>query len=212
MPEGRGPQALGLRHPSSGIGRPPSTLGGRSSFLRCPFSAFQRTGFSLVELMISLTLIMMLTLALLSSYVFIARGDRSLQNYGDMNAQARRLLEILGRDLRSATDVTNFTITDLALVVPTNPAATAVEDVFWDFDSVAGTVTRQDSSSTVTYARDVSTFEFYYANGNNVQTTSLVEVKQVQLSLRMLRLVASTVTSEYVISTQFTMRAKSTAH
>jgi hypothetical protein len=37
-------------------------------------------------------------------------------------------------------------------------------------------------------------------------------VKQVQLSLRMLRLVAGAITSEYVISAQFTMRAKSTAH
>ena len=53
----------------------------------------RHSGFSLVELMISLTLVMMLTLALLTSYVFIARGDRSLQNYGEMNAQARRLLE-----------------------------------------------------------------------------------------------------------------------
>ena len=148
----------------------------------------RRRGFSLVELLISLGLVMLLTLALLTSYVFIARGDRSLANYGEMNAQARKLLEQLGRDLRSATDVTNFTATSLSLTVPTNVAATA------------------------TYARDVQVFAFYYTNSNNVQTTSLVQVKQVQLSLRMLRLVASSVTSEYVISAQFTMRAKSTSH
>jgi hypothetical protein len=96
--------------------------------------------------------------------------------------------------------------------VPTNPAVTAVQDVIWTYDSYSRTVTREDSSSTTTYARDVETFAFYYANGNNVETTSLVEVKQVQLSLRLVRLVASTITSEYVISTQFTMRAKSTTY
>ncbi len=169
-------------------------------------------GFSLVELMISLALIMMLTLALLTSFVFIARGDRSLQNYGEMNAQARVLLETLGEDLRAATDVTNFSATSLSLVVPTNADATTTEDVTWEYDSVSATVTREDSSGTRTMARDVETFAYYYANGNNVETISLIEVKQVQLSLRMLRLVASTVTSEYVISAQFTMRAKSTAH
>jgi Tfp pilus assembly protein PilW len=169
-------------------------------------------GFSLVELLISLTLVMMLTLALLSSYVFIARGDRSLQNYGDMNSQARKLLEQLGQDLRAATDVTDFTASTLALTVPTNAAATTTQDVVWEFNSVDGTVTREDSSTSATYARDVQSFAFYYANGNNVQTTSLVEVKQVQVSLRMLRLVASSTTSQYVISAQFTMRAKSTAH
>ena len=169
--------------------------------------------FSLVELLISLSLVMILTLALLTSYVFIARGDRSLQNYGDMNAQARKLLERLGEDLRAATDVTNFTPSSLTLTVPTNTTGTATQDVVWDFNSVDGTVTRQaGTAAAATLARDVQTFAFYYANGNNVETTSLVEVKQVQLSLRMLRLVASTVTSEYVISAQYTMRAKSTSH
>ena len=155
---------------------------------------------------------MLLTLALLTSYLFIARGDRSLQNYGEMNVQARALLEQLGADLRAATDVTNFTASQLMLTVPTNLAGTTTQDVTWSYDSVSATVTRQDNSGTKTYARDVHTFAFYYNNGNNVETTSLVEVKQVQLSLRLLRLVASAVTSEYVISAQFTMRAKSTAH
>jgi type II secretory pathway pseudopilin PulG len=169
-------------------------------------------GFSLVELLISLGLMMMLTLALLTSFVFIARGDRSLTNYGDMNSQARLMLERLGADLRSATDVTNFNSTSLTLTVPSNPAVSATHDVVWSYDAGSRTVTRQDTSTTTTYTRDVETFSFYYANGNNVATTSLVEVKQVQVSLRMLRLVAGTITSEYVISTQFTMRAKSTTH
>ncbi len=174
--------------------------------------ARRSAAFSLVELLISLTLVMLLTLALLTSYVFIARGDRSLQNYGDMNSQARKLLEQLGADLRGATDVADFTVSGLTLTVPTNVAGTTTQDVIWDFDSVSGRVTRQDSAGTVTLARDVQTFAFFYANGNNVETTSLVEVKQVQLSLRMVRLVASSITSQYVISAQFTMRAKSTAH
>lgn len=171
-----------------------------------------RAAFSLVELLISLALVMMLTLALLTSYVFIARGDKSLQNYGDMNVQARFLLERLGRDLHSATDVIDFTASSLTLTVPTNTAGTTTADVIWEYDSGNGVVTREDASGLTVMARDVQTFAFYYANGNNVETASLVEVKQVQLSLRMLRLVAGAVTSEYVISAQFTMRAKSTAH
>lgn len=46
-----------------------------------------------------------------------------------MNAQARKLLEQLGEDLRAATDVTNFTANDLTLTIPTNTAGTTTEDV-----------------------------------------------------------------------------------
>src|SRR3954469_19761528 len=112
-------------------------------------SSRRATGFSLVELMISMALVAMLTLALLTSFVFIARGDRSLQNYGDMNSQARRLLELLGEDLRAATDVTNFTGTSLTITVPTNAAATTTQDVTWEYDSVARVLRRQDASGTV---------------------------------------------------------------
>src|SRR5882724_6939754 len=152
----------------------------------------RRAGFSLVELMISLTLVMLLTLALLTSFTFIARGDRSLTNYGDMNAQARKVLEQLGQDLRGATDVVDFTTTTLTLTVPTNTAATTTQTVIWSYDSVTRVLTRQDNSGTKTYAHDVELFTFYYFNGINAATTSLIEVKQIQLSMRMLRLVAST--------------------
>ena len=159
-----------------------------------------------------MSLMMILMTALLTSYIFVARGDKSLQNYGDMNSQARLMLEKLGEDLRAATDVVNFTNASLTLTVPTNAAATSTTDVSWDYDAVGGTVTRSITGGSTVYARNVETFSFYYANGTNTQTTSLVEVKQVQISLRMLRLVAGAITSEYVISAQFTMRAKSTTH
>src|SRR3954463_5118865 len=132
-----------------------------------PRKRSRRAAFTLVEVMISTTLIMMLMLALLTSSVFVARGDRSLQNYGDMNSQARLLLEKLGEDLRAATDVVNFTTSSLTLTVPTNAAATTTEDVTWEYDSAAGTVARIATSGQTTYARNVETFSFYYANGNN---------------------------------------------
>lgn len=171
-----------------------------------------RAGFTLVEVLVSLGLVSMLTLALLVSYSFTLRGDVSLSNYTEMNTQARALLEALGRDLRSATDVVDFTASTLTLTVPTTPSASATQSVVWTYDSVAGTFSRQAASTTKIYARNLSTFTFNYRNGLGVVTTSLVEVKQVQVSLRLLRTVVSATTSEYVISAQFTMRAKSTAH
>lgn len=163
-------------------------------------------------MMISLSLVMMLTLALLTSYLFIARGDQSLTNYTAMNVQARALLEALGADLRSATDVTNFTASSVSLVVPSAPGATGGLDVVWSYNSVAGTLTRQSGGTSRIYARDIDSLSLLYFNVLSAPTASLVEVKQVQLNLHMVKLVASAMTSEYVISAQFTMRAKSTTH
>ena len=177
-----------------------------------PESRRRSTGFSLVEVMISLSLVMLLTLALLSSYLFIARGDHSLTNYAVMNAQARSLLEVMGADLRSATDVTNFTSSTLSLVLPSAPGATGGLDVVWTYDAAAATLTRRVGGTSRVYARDIESFNFAYFNLLNTATTSLVEVKQVQLSLRMVRLVALARTSEYVILALFTMRAKSTSN
>lgn len=172
----------------------------------------RRRAFTLVEMLISLTLVMLLTLALLTSYVFIARGERSLVNYGEMNAQARKMLDLLGDDLRMARDVTNFTSTSLSLKLPTSLTdTTATQTVTWDYVSASGTVTRTVGATVTTLAKDVNSFSFYYTNNSNAVTTSLVEVKQVQLAMRMQRLVASAITSEYVISAQFTMRSKKTS-
>src|SRR3954466_10821063 len=96
---------------------------GRGNLATAQRRMARSAAFTLVELLISLTLVMLLTLALLTSYVFIARGDRSLQNYGEMNSQARKLLEQLGEDLRAATDVTDFTASSVTLTVPTNTSA-----------------------------------------------------------------------------------------
>lgn len=175
-------------------------------------SRVRAAGFSLVEMMISLSLVMMLTLALITSYLFIARGDQSLTNYTSMNVQARALLEALGADLRSATDVTNFTSSTLSLVVPSTPGANGGQDVVWTYDAVAATLSRRVGASTKVYARDIESLSLLYYNMLSTPTTSLVEVKQVQLNLHMVKLVASAMTSEYVISAQFTMRAKSTTH
>src|SRR5262245_40396907 len=100
-----------------------------------PKSSRRRAGFSLVELLISLSLVMMLTLALLSSYVFIARGDQSLANYGEMNAKARALLDRFSIDVRSATSVTACSTTSITLSVPTNPDGSTTQDVLWDYNS-----------------------------------------------------------------------------
>ena len=171
----------------------------------------RHAGLTLVEVIVAMTLLGLLIAAVLSSFIFILRGERSLANYTEMNAEARGMLELLGRDAKSAVAVTNFTATSLTLVVPTTTGG-ATTEVTYEFDAAADSLVREIGGQTTTLVKDVSDFAFRYLNSNNVVTTSLAELKQVQLSLRILRNVSQASTSQYVISAQYTLRAKPTAH
>lgn len=173
--------------------------------------AGSETALTLVEVLVAVTLLGLLISSVLGSYVFLLRGQQSLAHYTTMNSDARALLETLSRDLKSAVGVTNFTATSLTLVVPQNTAG-ATAEVTYEFDSLDGVFTREVGGQSVPLATGVVSLGFTYLNGNNVVTTSLVELKQVQLTLRLQRAVALALTSQHVISAQYTLRAKRTTH
>ncbi|HYC69652.1 MAG TPA: prepilin-type N-terminal cleavage/methylation domain-containing protein [Opitutaceae bacterium] len=176
-----------------------------------PTHPVRARGLTLVEVMVAVTLLGLLITAVLSAFIFILRGERSLANYTTMNAEARGMLELLGRDAKSAVAVTNFTSTSLTLVVPLDTAGGTTE-VTYEFDAATDSLVRETGGTTTTLVEDVSEFAFRYLNSNNATTTSLVELKQVQLSLRIMRSVTRAATSQYVISAQYTLRAKPTSH
>ncbi|MDD3180961.1 MAG: prepilin-type N-terminal cleavage/methylation domain-containing protein [Opitutaceae bacterium] len=170
------------------------------------------SGLTLVEVMISMTLLGLLMSAVLSSFIFILRGEQSLANYNTMNAEARTLLELLGRDSRSATDVTNFSASSLTLVVPQDTSGNT-QEITYEYDGSNGVLFRQVGSATERILiRDITSFNFNYFNGHRDATTSLAELKQVQLTLRITKEVSQAATSQYVISAQYTLRAKPTSH
>jgi prepilin-type N-terminal cleavage/methylation domain-containing protein len=173
-------------------------------------------GFTLVEVMIAVTLCALLTGAALTSFTFTLQGERSLANYSEMNAKARKMLEQVGRDLRSAGDVPagGYSSTSLQILVPSDTTGNNWQTVTWAYNAIAGTFTRTlAGSAAVTYATNITSFNFKYYNNNGVAPTSDVDLKQVQLSMSMQRYLTTSnaaSTSEYVISAQFTLRSKST--
>lgn len=174
-------------------------------------------GYTLVELMVAVSLCALLTLAALTSLTFTVRGERSLANYSEMNEKARRMLEQLGRDLRATGGVPTlgYSSTSLQLSVPSDLTGTNWQTVTWAYNASAATLSRTVAGGTaVIYATDVRSFNFKYFNNSGAAPTSEVDLKQVQLSMSMQRYLGTTNSasvSDYVISAQFTLRAKSTA-
>lgn len=170
-------------------------------------------GFTLVEVMISAGLGAFLLAAVLSTFLFMGRSGANLQNYSDMEGQARQALEFFAEDVRQASAITWNSNVSMTLTV--NSAS-----VVYEYDSSSGAFYRRVAGSSRTLITGItsSTFVFaaYNVNGTSLslasasdRTTANSSTKQVQISLEASRtnttVVAATNT---VLSARFILRNK----
>jgi Tfp pilus assembly protein PilW len=92
--------------------------------------AFGAAGFTLVELMIGASLGSFILAAVLSTFLFMGRSGANVQNYNDMESQARTALELFAQDVRQASGVVwsdantvALTVGDLTVTYQYNPTA-----------------------------------------------------------------------------------------
>lgn len=176
-------------------------------------------GFTLVELMIGSSLGAFILAAVLSTFLFMGRSGANLQNYNDMEAQARKALEYFAEDTRQASGVVwGSDAYTVALTVGLNT-------ITYQYNASARRFARQEvvtATSVVTSTRvlvtGITTFAFtaYNISGNNVPISTTAErtaangtTKQLQISLESSRtnttVVAATNT---VLSARFVLRNK----
>jgi len=134
-------------------------------------------GFTLVELMIAMSLSAVVFAAILSAYVFIGRNLTRLVNLQQQEGQCRRILNTLAKDVGMAMRVTTASDTQLTLTVPTGASTT---NVVYNYNN--GTLTRTDAAGSTTLLTGVITLDFNYYNRAGTASTSPLSIKQVELS------------------------------
>jgi prepilin-type N-terminal cleavage/methylation domain-containing protein len=134
-------------------------------------------GFTLVELMIAMSLSAVVFAAILSAYVFIGRNLARLVNFQQQESQCRRILTTLAKDVGMAMRVTTASDTQLTLTVPT---ASSPATVVYNYGN--GRLTRTDSTGTTTLLTGVTAFDFNYYNRTGAASTSPLSIKLVELS------------------------------
>jgi prepilin-type N-terminal cleavage/methylation domain-containing protein len=79
----------------------------------------RNAGFTLVEIMIGSTISAFILAGILSTFLFMGRSGANIQNYTDMESQARKALEIFAEDSRQAAAITWVSGNQIRLTVNT---------------------------------------------------------------------------------------------
>ncbi|MEN8791254.1 MAG: PilW family protein [Lentimonas sp.] len=166
-----------------------------------------RSAFTLVEVMVTVTILSIVMASILSTTIFFSKNVASMGNYSSMSRDSRNALEILARDLHGAETVTVATASTLIVVLPVDLGGSTVAYVY---DSLANTVTRSctDASGTLDdiLFNDVSDFQFYYYNRLGNVPLDPITAKSVQVKATLVKKVITLDTTDYIISARFLMR------
>ena len=176
-----------------------------------------KKGFTLPEMMITLTISAIVLTSAYATLASLAKGSRSMINFSEMNTTSRFALEMFGRDARMARDVEVSTPSRVRLEREIDGTTYDVEYVY---DAQAGTFRRtiynNDTNTIATgVARpdrvliyDVSDLNLNYYTLRHAVTDRPIEVKHVQLEAVLERQVISLTNTNYIISARFMMRNK----
>lgn len=175
----------------------------------------RKAGFTLVEVLIGASLSSFILAGVLSSFLFIGRSGANVQNYNDMESQARKALELFAEDVRQASAITWSATSSTDITLTVNTAS-----VIYVYDSGARTFTRRTDTSSQTLITGITAgtfvFKAYNVAGTELplataanRTAAGSSTKQLQISLETSRtnqtVVAATNT---VLSARFILRNK----
>lgn len=142
------------------------------------------SGFTLVELMVGMSLSFVIIAVTLAAYTFVGRNFTRMANTQSLEASSRRAFSIFIKDIGTATQVSSATPTQLVLTLPT-------KTVTYLYSS--GTLTRtpsavtapEDSNTTLVTHIDTtatSPFHFNYFDTSGNSITGVASIKAIELT------------------------------
>jgi prepilin-type N-terminal cleavage/methylation domain-containing protein len=166
-------------------------------------------GFTLVEVMVVMTLSVTLMAGVLSMFLFTARSSLRLGFYSEMAREARVGVELFSREARMAKDIVAFSSGGVRLLIPDKGGDYEVE---FTYDPQRRVLTRQVGGTERILIRNIETLTFTRFNLQRDPATNHLETKQLQMRLRASQRRASTAeASNTVLTARIIMRNKRVA-
>ena len=171
----------------------------------------KRSGFSLIEVLVSLALLSLIISVGLSALTFISQSSTSLSNYSIMSHQSRKVLEEFSRDIRMGYRINNATADILDFDIFGKAGTTS--NIKYEYSAKDDKLFRtEDGGSKEEILDDLAAFQFNYFNLRKIQTTAIISIKEVQIEGLMKKNSLVLTNTNYIISARFMMRNRSVSN
>jgi type IV pilus assembly protein PilW len=160
-------------------------------------------GFTLIEMMISITIGMIVIASITGTFTAQTRQNNAEEQISQMHQNVRGALDMIGRDLMQAgykapggsvTGVTYSNSTPTTLTIQAdlnansaidNTSNTTIEYIIFAYDSANKQITRKLGSSGTAYvvADNITTFTVNYYDANGATTTTSSSIRKVTISI-----------------------------
>ena len=177
-----------------------------------------RAGFTLVELLVGLSLSTVVLAGVLSTFLMIGRSGMNAANYSMSDSELRRAIETFSRDVRMSKAIKWNSSSSITLTVTDKYASTSNQVTYaWDSSSSGDTAkcfyampgSSTSTASKTIYVRDVSNFSFLRYNRLNASASTDAETKRVQINLNVKRTGGTLVAANTaLVSASYTLRNK----
>ncbi len=180
----------------------------------------RRSGFTLPELLIGVSLSSIVLAGVLSAFLMLGRSGMNASHYAMSEAEIRRGVEEFSQDIRMASNVEWNSTSSITLTVPNN-YATYGNKVTYAYDDSTNGATAQcfyrlpgNASSTadkMIFVRGVSSFSFARFNRLDATASNNTETKRIQISMNVRRTRATLVaTNTTLVLASYILRNKVT--
>jgi type IV pilus assembly protein PilW len=155
-------------------------------------------GFTLVELMVSMSIGMVILAAVTTTFMSQTRIYNAQEQINEMQQNARGALDILAREVKMAgynpngASFVGVTYSTTQLMIQADldssgaisTSSTANEQIVYAYDAANDRITRAVGSGTAqVLAEHIAAFDFTYRDGTGTATTVSANIRQVSISI-----------------------------
>lgn len=174
-------------------------------------------GFTLVEIMVAVTLLSMVMASLIATFLVFSKGMASMGNYGVMSANSRNTLERFARDVHAAETLISVSANTFEFEVSADAGGFIY---MYQYDATARDFKRMKYSNSGTLlatqvlftdvADEANAFRMIFYNRLDEDVTAeasvLTEAKTVQIDAKLKKKVINQNNTDHIISARFLMR------